>query len=187
MKNIKKLFYIVLLTGISLLFILNTVFSQETAGQLFEKALYLEEGKGELQPAIELYQQILEQYPDDRAVRAKAQLHIGMCKEKLGLKEAIDAYHKVIDNYPEFQNEVTVAKQKIQNLARLLNVIVKKPKFRKIKIPTKLKWEARFSPNGKKIALVTDKKLWIMPLVGNLGPFRLLVFKNKTSTPSTHY
>ena len=170
MKRIKKLFIIVFLTGISLLFILNAVSSQETAGQLFEKALYLEEGKGELQPAIELYQQILDQYPDDREVQAKAQLHIGLCKEKLGLKEAIDAYQKVIENYPEFQNEVTVAKQKIQNLARVLNEIVKKPKFRKIQIPTKLTGEARLSPDGKKIALVTDEKLWIMPLLGNLGP-----------------
>jgi Tol biopolymer transport system component len=170
MRRIKRLFFIILLTGISLLFILNTASSQETAGQLFEKALYLEEVKGELQSAIEMYNQILNQYPNDREVRVKAQLHIGICKEKLGLKEAIDAYQKVIDNYPEFKNEVTVAKQKLHNIARVLNVIEKKPKFRKIQIPTKLRWEARLSPNGQKIALVTDENLWIMPLLGNLGP-----------------
>ncbi|MFA9455137.1 MAG: hypothetical protein ACERK6_14655, partial [Candidatus Aminicenantaceae bacterium] len=32
---------------------------QQTAGELFEKALYLEEAQGDLQKAIELYKMIL--------------------------------------------------------------------------------------------------------------------------------
>ena len=169
MKRIKKLFNIFFLTGISVLVILNTVSSQETAGQLYEKALYLEEGKGELQPAIELYQQILDQYQGEREVRVKAQLHIGICKEKLGLKETIDAYRKVIDNYPEFQNEVTVAKQNLKRLSNLLNETLKKPNFRKIMIPTKITWNARLSPDGQKLTLASDGKLWFIPLSGKLG------------------
>ncbi len=148
---------------------MNIASSQETAGQLYEKALYLEEGKGELQLAIKLYQQILNQYPDDREVRAKAQLHIGMCKEKLGLKEAIDAYQKVIDNYPEFQNEVSVAKQNLKRLSNVLDETLKKPKFRKIRIPTKITWNTRLSPDGQKLTLASDGKLWFIPLSGKLG------------------
>jgi Tol biopolymer transport system component len=45
-----------------------------------------------------------------------------------------------------------------------------KPKFTKIKIPTKLSGSIQLSPDGKDLALVSDKKLWIMPLKGNLGP-----------------
>ena len=61
---------------------------QQTAGELFEKALYVEEGQGDLQKAIELYQDIVKRFPENREVAAKAQLHIGLCYEKLGTKEA---------------------------------------------------------------------------------------------------
>lgn len=63
-------------------------FPQQTADQLYEKALYLEEAKGEMQQAIDLYQEIIKQYPGNRQVMAKALLHAGFCYEKLGLKEA---------------------------------------------------------------------------------------------------
>ncbi len=170
MKRIKKLFIIVFLTGISLL-ILNTAFSQETAGQLFEKALYLEEGKGELQPAIELYQQILDQYPEDREVAAKSLLHLGICYEKLGLKQASGAYQDVINKYPDQQGEVAMAKERLNRLLALQDV-PHKPNFRKLRIPTKLSWIMQLSPDGKKVifASASDKKLWIMPLSGQLGP-----------------
>ena len=168
MKRVKKLFYIVLLTGISLLFILNTASSQETAGQLFEKALYLEEGKGELQPAIELYQQILDQYPEDREVAAKSLLHLGICYEKLGLKQARGTYQDVINKYPDQQGEVAMAKERLNRLLALQDV-PHKPNFRKLRIPTKLSWVMQLSPDGKKVVFTSDKKLWIMPLSGKLG------------------
>ena len=50
------------------------------------------------------------------------------------------------------------------------NEVAKAPKFTKIKIPTKLSGSIQLSPDGKDLALVSDKKLWIMPLKGNLGP-----------------
>ena len=71
-------------------------FSQQTAGELFEKALYVEEGQGDLQKAIGLYQDILKRFPESREIAAKALLHIGLCYEKLGLKEAQKAFQKVI-------------------------------------------------------------------------------------------
>jgi dipeptidyl aminopeptidase/acylaminoacyl peptidase len=45
-----------------------------------------------------------------------------------------------------------------------------KPKFTKIKIPTKLSGSVQLSPDGKDLALVSDKKLWIMPLKGEFKP-----------------
>ena len=42
--------------------------------------------------------------------------------------------------------------------------------FRKIRIPTKIFWDAQLSPDGQKVALASDGKLWIMPLSGKLGP-----------------
>jgi len=59
------------------------IFPQQTANQLYEKALYLEEAKGELQGAIDLYNKIVENKNADQSFQAKALLHIGMCYEKL--------------------------------------------------------------------------------------------------------
>ena len=116
MKNTKKILFTFFVSAISLLLISNTVSSQQTAGELFEKALYLEEAKGDLQKAIDLYQKILKQFPENREVAAKAQLHIGICYEKLGLKEAEKAFQKVISDFPEQKEVVKLAREKLSLL-----------------------------------------------------------------------
>lgn len=161
---------LVLLTFLTVSLLLYGFQSSSDPKVLFEKAKFTMETKGDLEKAIKQFDEILQKFPKEREIAAKSQLYIGICKEKLGLKEAIDAYQKVIENYPEFPNEVTVAKQNLKRLSNVLDKSLKKPKFRKIQIPTKIKWEARLSPDGQKIALVTDNKLWIMPITGNLGP-----------------
>ncbi len=103
---------------LGLLCLLSGVSSQQTAGELFEKALYMEEGQGDLQKAIGMYEKILAQYPGDREVAAKAQLHIGLCYEKLGLAEAQKAFQKVVENYPDQSEAVKVAREKLLTLAR---------------------------------------------------------------------
>ena len=45
-----------------------------------------------------------------------------------------------------------------------------KPRFTKIKIPTRLSPAVVLSPDGKTLAHVADKKIWITPLTGNVGP-----------------
>ena len=45
-----------------------------------------------------------------------------------------------------------------------------KPRFTKIKIPTRLSPAVVLSPDGKALAHVADKKIWITPLTGNVGP-----------------
>jgi Tol biopolymer transport system component len=85
---------------------------------MFEKALYLEEARGELQQALDMYLRILKDFPGDRDVRARSQLHIGLCYEKLGLKEAKQAYQKVIADYPDQNNVVTEARSRLAALRR---------------------------------------------------------------------
>ena len=82
MKNTTKPFFILLLSIAVLFIITNTSLSQQTAEQLFEKALYMEEATGDLEQAIDLFQQILEEFPDNREVAAKSLLHLGICYEK---------------------------------------------------------------------------------------------------------
>lgn len=169
MKNTTKPIVIFILSIAVIFCITNTSFSQQTAGQLFEKAIYMEEATGDLDKAIDLFQQILEEFPDNRELAAKSTLHLGICYEKQGLKKARGTYQDVINNYPDRQGEVALAKERLNRLLALQEVPAK-PSFRKIRIPTKLSWNLALSPDGQKLLLVFDKKLWLMPLSGKLGP-----------------
>jgi Tol biopolymer transport system component len=135
---------------------------------LYEKAKYTMETKADLQEAITLFESLIASYPNEKEYAAKAQFNIGHCYEKLGLKEAQKAYQKVLDNYPEQEQEISLAKERLNRLLALQDV-PSKPSFRKIRIPTELSWNLALSPDGQKLLLVSDKKLWVMPLSGNLG------------------
>jgi len=124
-RSIKKILFTLFVSVFGLLIIFSNLSSQQTAGELFERALYMEEAKGDLQKAIELYQKILKQFPENREVAAMAQLHIALCYEKLGLEEAQKAYQKVIDNYPEQTEAIKVAKEKLSLLLRAQAIIEK--------------------------------------------------------------
>jgi len=144
-------------------------YAQQSAEQLYQSGLYKEEIEGDLDAAIKIYETIINEYPENRPVAAKTYLHIGLCYEKLGLEEAQKAYRKVVEGYPEQKQEVAMA---IENLNRLLASmdVPHKPTFRKINIATRVNPSVKLSPDGKNLALVSDKKLWAMPLEGNLGP-----------------
>jgi Tol biopolymer transport system component len=91
---------------------------QQSAGELFEKALFVEEGQGDLQKAIGLYQDIVKRFPGDRETAAKALLHIGLCYERLGLKEAEKAFRKVVSDFPEQTEAVKRARGKLSALVQ---------------------------------------------------------------------
>ena len=124
----KKVFLVFFLLSLGLLMAFNIVFSQQTAGEIFQQALYIEEAEGDLEKAIKLYQKILEQFPEEREVAVKAQLQIGICCEKLGLKEAQEAFEKVVENFPEQEEEVKIARQKLRRLLKAKAVIEDKEK-----------------------------------------------------------
>ena len=121
MKKQRILRALVLSSALALAVSASGLLSQQTAGELFEAALYVEEAQGDLQKAIGMYEDILKRFPNDREVAAKAQFHIGLCYEKLGLQEAPKAYQKVVDQYPEQTALVEVAKEKLSGLLRVRN------------------------------------------------------------------
>jgi Tol biopolymer transport system component len=168
MKNATKPIVRFILLIAVLFLIPHTSHSQQTAGQLFEKALYMEEATGDLEQGIALYQQILEAFPDDREFAAKSMLHLGICFEKQGLQKARGTYQDVINKYPDRQDEVTLARERLNRLLAL-QMAPTKPSFRQIRIPTEISWNVALSPDGQSILLVSDKKLWRMPLSGKLG------------------
>lgn len=136
---------------------------------LFEKAKYTMETKADLKEAITLFESLISTYPDEKEYAAKAQLYIGLCYEKMGLKEAQKAYRKVIDNYPGQVQEIALAKERLNRLLALQDTSPK-PDFRQIRIPTELSGTVKLSPDGKILLMGADKKLWALPLEGNLGP-----------------
>ena len=88
----------------------------QTAEELLPQAIQLQEVKGELEEAINLYQLILDQYPEKEKICAKATLNMGICYEKLGSEHARQAYRDVIDKYAEQEDEVALARVRITRL-----------------------------------------------------------------------
>lgn len=99
---------------------------EKQAQQLLSKALYQEEIDGDLDEAIKTYRLIEEQYPESRKVAAEALLHMGLCYEKLGQKEARQAYQTVIQNYGDQIDFVSKARERLSKL-ELLNTKSKEP------------------------------------------------------------
>jgi Tol biopolymer transport system component len=106
---------LIMILSISLLLGGYSSFAQ-TAEELLPKAIQLEEVKGELEKALEIYQTIVREYPENRPVAAKAYYHIGMCYEKLGKEEAMKAYREVIQNYGEQKEVVAKAQDRLSIL-----------------------------------------------------------------------
>ncbi|MBU4254795.1 MAG: tetratricopeptide repeat protein, partial [Acidobacteria bacterium] len=106
------------------------IFAVQSGQDLFQKALAKERAEGNLEEAIVLYQKVIDE-SQDTALKAQAQLRIGLCHEKLGQKnskQAQDAFQKVIDNYPMQSKEVKAANEKLSLLLRAEAVISKEDK-----------------------------------------------------------
>lgn len=85
---------------------------------LFEKAKFTMETKGDLNGAIYLFNDIIKKYPEEREYAAKSQLYIGLCYEKLGVKEALKAYERVVSEYADQSDIVAQAKERLMILVR---------------------------------------------------------------------
>jgi Tol biopolymer transport system component len=152
--KMKKILRAVMRLGIfsiMLCVLLSGHYSQQTAGERYEKALFLEEVKGDLPEAIVLYKEIIIQFSDEREIAAKAQLHIGLCYEKLGHTEAVKAYELVLQKYADQSEQVVAARIQLAALR------AKKPgglTVTKIEGPEGSFDVQTFSPDGTKMAVV---------------------------------
>jgi Tol biopolymer transport system component len=100
------------------LFSLPEAVSQNSAEQLYEEALFKKEAHGDLKGAIQLFLKITVDFPEEREIGARAQIQVGICYEKLGLEQAVKAYQKVVDEYPEQADEVRLARERIAVLVK---------------------------------------------------------------------
>ncbi len=103
--------FLVAIVGCALLGICCTAYA-ESASVLLEKGIYTEETVGDLDAAIEIYEQIVADAEANRAYVAQAQYRLGMCYLKKGQKqEAREAFEKLIAQFRE-QKELVAEAQK---------------------------------------------------------------------------
>jgi len=150
---------------VTLLALALSAAAQQSAEGLYKSGLYEEEVGGDLQKAIAVYQDLLKRFPESREVAAKAQLHIGLCYEKLGTAEAEKAFQKVVSDYPERTEEVRTARQKLSLIAKTRPAAGGGdlgPNIRQIWSGTSATSDGRPSPDGKSMSFID-------PQTGNLG------------------
>jgi Tol biopolymer transport system component len=86
------------------------------AETLFHRGVHFEEVRGELKEAIAIYEKLIKEFPDVRPVVAKAILHVGICHEKMGQKEAQKSYRQVIDEFADQSETAAEAKTRLNAL-----------------------------------------------------------------------
>jgi Tol biopolymer transport system component len=151
---------------------------QQSAEQLYKSGLYEEEVGGDLQKAIGTYQDLLKRFPDNREIAAMAQLHIGLCHQKLGTKEAEKAFQKVVDNYPEQSEAVREAKEKLSLLLgsrSLMKTGDAEFKLRQVWAGPEVDILGSVSPDGRYLSFVD----WV---TGDLAFRELATGKNRRLT-----
>ena len=90
----------------------NDCIAQE-AEEMFRKGLVKEEGEGQLEEAIDIYNKIQENATAGRNLRAKALLHVALCYEKLGEEKATEVYRKLISDFADQEDLVEISRKKL--------------------------------------------------------------------------
>ena len=110
-------------SAVLLAFALPVWASAQTTSDLLEKAVYAEETAGNLDQAIDLYGQVIAKAKVANGVAAEAQYRLGLCLEKQGKqKEAQEAFQRVVDNYSDESEFVSLASKQLPGALKLLPV-----------------------------------------------------------------
>jgi Tol biopolymer transport system component len=140
----------------------------QSASALFEQGLIKENAEGTLNEAIAIFGRIAGDKTADAAIRAKAQLHVGICYEKLGNAQARGAYERVIADFPQQTSEVAAARARLAALTNAMGNVAAGPSFRQIRVASKLFWLPQLSPDGSKLAFAQAGDLWLIPIRGKV-------------------
>lgn len=100
--------------------LLNPLLAQQSE-KLFQQAMMMEEGEGDLDKAIEIYYKLVNDVSVGRSIRAESLMQVGICYEKLGKKNALNAYQKLVTEYGDQEEIVALARKKIQSLKSASN------------------------------------------------------------------
>ena len=105
------------LIGAILLLPLTAISQQRNkAENLYQEALMQMEGRGNYNKALEIFGQIIKDFPGNRQTCARSQFQIGVCNEKLGNAEARKAYERVVRDYADQAEVVAQARVRLAAL-----------------------------------------------------------------------
>ncbi len=107
---------LITLTYVASVLVWGSSFYAQSAQQTFQQAVILEEAQGDLEAAIDLYTAIAEDQSTDRTLRARALLQAGYCYEKLGRKNAVLMFEQLISDFPDQEQFIVLARQKLREL-----------------------------------------------------------------------
>ena len=89
--------------------------------ELLEKGIYTQETKGDLDAAIALYQQVVNEAKDATALAAQAQYRLAVCYyKKKDFAKASATFEKLVKDYPEQKDVVALANEYLAGAANLL-------------------------------------------------------------------
>ena len=92
----------------------QTAATAPSYSELLEKAMFTEETLGDLDAAIEIYQELLARAQTERSYVAQAQFRLGLCYLKKGKQdEAVAALQKLVANFPRQDQLVTQARARL--------------------------------------------------------------------------
>jgi Tol biopolymer transport system component len=129
MKSLRN----ILILATALIIVVNLPALAQSPEQLYQRGLVKEEGEGAMEEAISLYDQVADNSNADQALRAKALLHIGMCYERMGTQEAVEAYQRLVTNFPTQKNEVAIARERLNRLVPKTEMVAQEPEGIQIK------------------------------------------------------
>jgi len=85
---------------------------------LLQEGLYAEETEGDLDKAIEIYEQVVEEASYYQRIAARATYRLGLCYLKKGQKEtAADYFRKVVRDFPDQELQAKRAQQQLDEIA----------------------------------------------------------------------
>jgi Tol biopolymer transport system component len=144
-----------------------TPITAQNAETIFQKGMMKEEGEGNLTEAIEIYSKLVNDTSVDRALRANSLMHIGICYEKLGKKNAKTYYEKVITNYSDQPEMVKLAKERLLVVSALMESGSKKSMLTVQKLYSSKDFYGSVSHSGKYVTLTDwgDANLYYIDII----------------------
>jgi hypothetical protein len=89
--------------------------------ELLEKGIYSEETKGDLEGAMQLYQQVMAEAKSGETVAAQAQYRLGVCYyKKKNFDQANATFEKLVKDYPDQKDLVALANQYLAGAIELM-------------------------------------------------------------------
>ena len=131
--------YAVGLLAALVLLTLSVVVRAESLVEMYQAAVAAEKGQGDLEQAITLYERVVNtqaKQGGDPALAARAQIRLGLCRERLGLRAARQAYQQVKEHYPEQSQAAATAGARLQSLANREATLSDEPPFLEDEVDT---------------------------------------------------